>query len=197
VTVELIAGLICLDFANTVGPRRSRPDQPSVDHLGEPADLVDWSERAGTIGGNRARLLRRRTERNPGEAAETLARAVALREAVHAVFAAIADGEDPPADALAAVQRAYAEAMSHAELVPTAEGLGWSWASNADLGCLLRPIARSAAEAALTADFGRIRRCPGHEGSCGWLFYDTSKNGLRRWCSMRACGSWEKNRRHG
>ena len=195
--MDLIGGLVCLDFANTVGPRRSRPGRSSVDHLGEFADLVDWSERAGTIGDNRARLLRRRAERNPVEAAEALARAVALREAIHTVFAAIADGDDPPAGALADVQRAYAEAMANAELVPTAEGLGWSWAANADLGCLVRPIARSAAEAALTADFGRIRRCPGHEGSCGWLFYDTSKNGLRRWCSMRACGSWEKNRRHG
>jgi predicted RNA-binding Zn ribbon-like protein len=197
VTVDLIGGLVCLDFANTVAPRRSRPGKAAHDHLAEPADLVGWCERAGTIGGNRARLLRRRVERHPAEAAATLARAVALREAIHAVFFAIAEGADPPAAALAEVRHAYAEAMTHAELVPTPDGLDWSWAANTDLGCLLRPIARSAAEAALTADFGRIRRCPGHEDSCGWLFYDTSKNGLRRWCSMRACGSWEKNRRHG
>jgi predicted RNA-binding Zn ribbon-like protein len=197
VTVDFIGGLICLDFANTVGPRRSRPGQASVDHLAGPADLIAWCERAGTIGANRARLLLRRAERHPAEAAATLNRAVALREAIHAVFAAIADGEDPPAEALAGLQHAYAEAMAHAELVPTPEGLDWSWAASTDLDSLCRPIARSAVETALTADFGRIRKCPGHEGSCGWLFYDTSKNGSRRWCSMRACGSWEKTRRHG
>jgi predicted RNA-binding Zn ribbon-like protein len=196
VIVDFIGGLVCLDFANTVGPRRSRPGKDAHDHLGEPADLVAWCERAGTIGGNRARLLRRRVERHPAAAAATLARAIALREAIHAVFAAIADGEDPPAPSLAAVQGAYAEAMAHAELVTTPDGLDWTWASSTELDCLLWPIARSAVETALTADFGRIRKCTGHEGSCGWLFHDTSKNGLRRWCSMSACGSWEKTRRH-
>ncbi|MEV6877381.1 ABATE domain-containing protein [Amycolatopsis sp. NPDC051128] len=194
--MDFIGGLVCLDFANTVGPRRSRPGKEAHDHLGEPADLVAWCEQAGTIGGNRARLLRRRVERHPAAAAETLARAITLREAIHAVFAAIADGEDPPGEALAEVQRAYAEAMAHAALVTTPDGLDWSWAASTGLDSLLWPIARSAAETALTADFGRIRKCPGHEGSCGWLFYDTSKNGQRRWCSMRACGSWEKARRH-
>ncbi|WIX84270.1 hypothetical protein QRX50_20720 [Amycolatopsis carbonis] len=40
---------------------------------------------------------------------------------------------------------------------------------------MLWPIARSAAETAVSANFGRIKECQGHDGSCGWLFYDTSK----------------------
>jgi predicted RNA-binding Zn ribbon-like protein len=30
---------------------------------------------------------------------------------------------------------------------------------------------------------------------CGWLFYDGSENGSRRWCSMESCGNLVKMRR--
>ena len=39
----------------------------------------------------------------------------------------------------------------------------------------------------------RVRECPG-EG-CGWFFFDSSKNGLRHWCSMKTCGNADKVRR--
>ena len=40
----------------------------------------------------------------------------------------------------------------------------------------------------------RIRRCA-HE-ACVLHFYDTSRNGTRRWCSMAACGNRAKASRH-
>ncbi|WP_129309168.1 CGNR zinc finger domain-containing protein [Streptomyces sp. L2] len=40
----------------------------------------------------------------------------------------------------------------------------------------------------------RIRRCA-HE-SCVLHFFDTSRNGIRRWCSMAACGNRAKASRH-
>ncbi|MFF9770014.1 CGNR zinc finger domain-containing protein [Streptomyces sp. NPDC014636] len=40
----------------------------------------------------------------------------------------------------------------------------------------------------------RIRTCAG--GSCILHFYDTSRNGTRRWCSMAACGNRAKASRH-
>jgi len=30
-----------------------------------------------------------------------------------------------------------------------------------------------------------FKECP----NCGWLFFDKSKNGRRKWCSMQTCGS--------
>jgi predicted RNA-binding Zn ribbon-like protein len=33
-------------------------------------------------------------------------------------------------------------------------------------------------------------------GGCGWLFVDESRNGSRRWCSMKDCGNRAKARRH-
>jgi predicted RNA-binding Zn ribbon-like protein len=56
-------------------------------------------------------------------------------------------------------------------------------------------VARSAVELHTDGDQRRVRECPG-AGDCGWLFYDTSRNGSRRWCSMEGCGSRVKMRRH-
>ncbi|MFF4354284.1 CGNR zinc finger domain-containing protein [Streptomyces sp. NPDC001530] len=40
----------------------------------------------------------------------------------------------------------------------------------------------------------RIRHCA--HGSCILHFFDTSRNGTRRWCSMAACGNRAKASRH-
>ena len=50
---------------------------------------------------------------------------------------------------------------------------------------LFAPIAHSAAMLFANADRERVRQC----GSCVLHFYDTSKKGTRRWCSMRLCGN--------
>lgn len=41
---------------------------------------------------------------------------------------------------------------------------------------------------------GRIRGCA-HE-ACALHFFDTSRNGTRRWCSMALCGNRAKASRH-
>ena len=40
----------------------------------------------------------------------------------------------------------------------------------------------------------RVRRCA--HPNCVLYFYDTSKNGTRRWCSMAVCGNRAKAARH-
>jgi hypothetical protein len=51
-------------------------------------------------------------------------------------------------------------------------------------------------DAVVAGTWGRLRSCP----DCQWVFYDTSRNGRRVWCSMtaangaRACGSIAKTR---
>ena len=43
-----------------------------------------------------------------------------------------------------------------------------------------------------SGDAARLKRCAEH--TCGWVFWDTSKNRSRRWCSMRVCGNRNKSR---
>jgi predicted RNA-binding Zn ribbon-like protein len=46
----------------------------------------------------------------------------------------------------------------------------------------------------LRQDPARIRRCA--HPACVLYFFDTSRNGTRRWCSMDGCGSRAKAARH-
>ena len=50
---------------------------------------------------------------------------------------------------------------------------------------LFAPLAHSAATLFADADRNRVRKC----GQCVLHFYDTSKKGTRRWCSMQLCGN--------
>ena len=50
---------------------------------------------------------------------------------------------------------------------------------------LFAPIAHSAATLFAELDRNRVRKCR----QCVLHFYDTSKKGTRRWCSMRLCGN--------
>jgi predicted RNA-binding Zn ribbon-like protein len=56
------------------------------------------------------------------------------------------------------------------------------------IGVLLAIVA----EAMLDGSWSRMKACPGRH--CGWVFYDRSKNGTGRWCSMAVCGGREKAR---
>jgi predicted RNA-binding Zn ribbon-like protein len=50
---------------------------------------------------------------------------------------------------------------------------------------LFAPLAHSAATLFTNVDRTRVRKC----GQCVLHFYDTSKKGTRRWCSMQLCGN--------
>jgi len=50
---------------------------------------------------------------------------------------------------------------------------------------LFAPLAHSAATLFASTDRNRVRKC----AQCVLHFYDTSKKGTRRWCSMQLCGN--------
>jgi predicted RNA-binding Zn ribbon-like protein len=50
---------------------------------------------------------------------------------------------------------------------------------------LFAPLAHSAAKLFVAVDRKRVRKC----AHCVLHFYDTSKKGTRRWCSMQLCGN--------
>ena len=55
---------------------------------------------------------------------------------------------------------------------------------------LMIPIVESAAEALVGGELLRVRRCA--DGRCPRVFYDSTRNGRRRWCDMATCGNRAK-----
>jgi predicted RNA-binding Zn ribbon-like protein len=190
---EFDSGRLCLDFVNTLGDRPE--DEPKEENLRRYDDLVAWGEAAGLVSEDEVAELLREAARHPGDAHAAFAGAIAFREAMYRLFSAIAARAEPPADDLAAVNRAIAEAMAHGGLVPAHGHFHWQWQSAASApDGMLWPVAWSAAELLTSEELHRVHECAGLD--CSWLFMDMSKNGSRRWCSMETCGNRAKARRH-
>ncbi len=187
---DLTGGELCLDFANTVEDRPRR----SQDYLQDRADLVEWGQQAGVLSKVQASALRRSAGRDPGEAERAFQDALALRETIFRLFAALAAGRAPAGADLAALNEALAEAMRHARIERKNGGFVWAWTDGEpSLGRVLWPVVRSAADLLVAPACGDIRQCASE--TCSWLFLDGSPRKMRRWCSMKTCGNRNKVRR--
>ena len=63
-----------------------------------------------------------------------------------------------------------------------------SWFAARQPEDLFAPLAQHAAMLFTNLDHNRVRKC----GQCVLHFYDSSKKGARRWCSMQLCGNRRK-----
>jgi predicted RNA-binding Zn ribbon-like protein len=191
----LLGGALCLDFANTVDARFPRAGTTPPDFIATYEQLVRWSQRAGALDAATGRklLVRARGEKKAARAAVSAAHR--LRDAIYALFAALEEGREPPASAARELARFSARALERCRFVanPETNGLTWSW-PQVEPQSMLWPIALSALELATSDEVAALKQCPGHDGRCGWLFLDRTKNQSRRWCTMQICGNAEKTR---
>jgi predicted RNA-binding Zn ribbon-like protein len=189
---ELDSGRLCLDFANTV---RARPLNDRIENIHKYEDLLEWSRQATILTPGEAAALTQEARRRPGQAAQALTEALALREAVYALFSALAAGLPAPPLDLGTINQAIGRAMSRAGVTPAGSRFEWSWPhAPLDLDRVAWWVARSVAELLTSADLTFVRECAGYD--CGRLFMDATKNRSRRWCDMSTCGNRAKGRRH-
>ena len=194
-TFDLSGGALCLDFANTLD---DRPDPHPNEWLASYADLLAFMRQGHALPKERLARLAAEAARDPAAAEAALDRAIDVREVIYRLFVALAAGEPIPISDLAALNRALGEALAHAHLIqpePASGPLAWGWADDPiSLDLPLWPIVRSAADLLTSPTLSALRVCAAN--TCAWLFLDTSRNGSRRWCSMRTCGNRAKARRH-
>jgi predicted RNA-binding Zn ribbon-like protein len=188
-SLRFLAGHPALDFVNTIDPREGAH---CAEHLHGYEDLAVWAEQAGVLGAAESRRMARAGRADEAAGARAFDRAIALREAIFAVFGALAKRRAAPAKDLDELQAAYREAIAHASL--TATGRRFRWQLSGGVDAVRWHIARDAVALLESELASRVKRCPG-SGGCGWLFLDSSKNSSRRWCSMEGCGNRAKLRR--
>jgi predicted RNA-binding Zn ribbon-like protein len=192
---QFVAGDLSLDFCNTVGGKRGGRAREYLHSLN---DFIAWAEQAKLLKPAQADDLKRYTVSDPSDAAELLARATELREAIFRIFLSAADGNMPSRADLSRLNAELGAGLSRLRIGTSHDGEGYAWQwSEHDLKPehLLGPIARSAAELLVQPDLvAKVHQC--HGDNCGWLFIDCSKNHSRRWCDMRDCGNRAKVRRH-
>lgn len=179
------AGTIAADFVNTVDGMRGV--DPKEHLLGWP-ELVDWARQAGLIPAGA----------HPRAIDGALQQALRFREALHEVVVAAVEEREPPAGALAEVNRWIADALAHRRLRPAGPGrFQMEFDRDGNPLAFLRPVAVDAAEL-LQHDLaaGLVHVCEERlVGRCGWVFLDQTRNHSRRYCSMKDCGNRAKQRR--
>ena len=183
-TLERLGGDPALDFANTLGGLREGPwDDEWLHTYG---DVVAWARHGGLIGDGEAARLLDRAGAHPRAAAAAFRRAIALREQIHRVMAALAAGATPAPEDLDALRAAQRNALAHATLALRApRRADWAWdRAGDDLDRPLWPVAQAAIDLLRSERLGRLKQC----ANCRWLFLDASRNASRRWCSMAHCG---------
>ena len=184
----------CLAFANTAAWHASPHPEEGITSLN---DLIDWEEAIGILSQGQAVALRSMADEDSTGAESARLVAIAFRETVYRVFAAISGQYTPAAADVARITDVLQWGMSKAGLIESGGRFSWAW-NEVDYGFdrLLWPAAHSAARL-LTDEklLSSIRQCADDRG-CGVLFVDRTRNHSRRWCSMKSCGNRAKAQRH-
>jgi predicted RNA-binding Zn ribbon-like protein len=171
-----IAGNLALDLANTFSFRGTTRE---LDRLATTDDLIRWATAVG--------LVDEDWSAPASEAGPLLQTVHRLRSAVDAAGAAIANGADPPADALASIRDIAAESLARATLHDAPVRLSFAGGDR-----IIGPVAWAALDLLRGSELDRLKQCPPDD--CRWLFVDRTKNGSRRWCEMATCGDRAKRR---
>jgi len=175
-----LGGRVALDFVNTRRERWWR----NVETLVTPDDLAEWVVRAKLVP-------------DPPLVDDRLLEAAReLREAINAAVVAVTEPAEQPVRALAVIERWLPEALLADRLSADPGGpavLTAGAPKNAGRYALAL-VARDAAEMLGTEQRKRVRVCASE--TCSARFYDRSRAGGRRWCSMQGCGNVAKARRH-
>lgn len=166
---EFLAGRLSLAFCNTV----ALPD--AADRCADAESLAAWAARGGHP---------LPVPPDPQAFADLLA----LRETLSAIFSALVIGFDPPPAALAALSRQALpprlvwDTVAHRAVPATG--------AEDPVSALKQAIIADAIDLLTGEAQFRIKRCPAAD--CRWFFFDTTKNGRRRWCAMGDCGVKDK-----
>jgi predicted RNA-binding Zn ribbon-like protein len=187
---ELCAGMLCLDFVNTLD---NRPSGQPKELLKSYVDLARFGEDTGILTLPQVEDLFVLSESAPGPAGQALRGAIALREAIHDVLTSIVHKRPVPAMALTTINGYVQVSAQHSRLVQGKAGFEWRFDESSSLDAVLWPIARSAADLLASESLPLVRACSSK--TCQWLFLDTSKSHRRRWCDMKLCGNRAKARK--
>jgi len=189
---EFTGGHLALDFANTVN---SRPTDHAEELLADYASLASWGREAGVLPPYAYEKLYVQAMQTPARAAQALQEAIKLRDAIFTVFSAAVEHHAMPSNALALINFYVQDSAGHRRITQTGRKFEWEWQHlDAYLTAMLWPVARAAGDLLVSKQLDQVRLCASE--TCDWLFLDTSRNRMRRWCEMKTCGNRDKARRH-
>jgi predicted RNA-binding Zn ribbon-like protein len=178
-----VGNQLALDFLNTKLILENEPEEL----LRDAAALERWLIASGIVSSPKNRAMMR-AWRDSRQAQAFVQKLIAFRERLRAAILRLEAGSAPTKgfmDELNALLKKYPP-RTRIRTVSSYVVLGafFELQKPEDVWA---PIAAAAAELLASAEPFRIRQCESE--TCVIHFYDTSKKGSRRWCSMNICGN--------
>lgn len=176
-----LANQLALDFLNT------RPVQngEATELLPDFESLLRWFESARLLTSSDATAMRRRWGEST-RARRALEAALHLREKLRKQVLAWEAGVPVHGSMIDELNRLMAEHPARTRVKAMKVALAKElWFKMEEPEDLLGPLAYSAATLFADINRERVRKC----AQCLLHFYDASKKGTRRWCSMQVCGN--------
>jgi len=172
---------LALDFLNTRPVQNGEPTELLSDFTA----LLRWFQAAGLLSSREATKLQRQS--GPSATAQRVLDDLRqFREKLRKEILAWEGGADLHRATVDEVNRLMAAHPMRSRLKATAKVFALEpWFEPQQPEDLFAPLAQSAAKLFAEVDRSRVRKC----GQCVLHFYDSSKKGTRRWCSMRLCGN--------
>lgn len=178
----LVGNRLAVDFANTVYPDGV---------LTRWVNLVEFLEATGVVGAERATALKELEAGAPEEAGRVFKWALELRKGLREILEGLAMGRGAAAGAVEPINAVLRLTEGYDQLVP--QNGRWRLEFSAReqrLEWLLAAIARSGAALVEEGAGTPVRKCA--DPKCELYFYDESRTGQRRWCTMASCGNRNK-----
>ncbi|MCD0502756.1 CGNR zinc finger domain-containing protein [Bordetella petrii] len=169
-----LGSVLSTSFTGTLTERQGQP----VERIPTPQRLMDWLAVQG-LAVNSCTLAQ-------------LERARELREAIHAVATAAAQGAALPASSVQIINNYSIQGRAAAVL--TAEGSRqWQLGPACGVEDALSVIAADAISIIAGERYGKLALCA--SPTCRAAFFDSSQSRTRRWCDMNTCGNRQKKAR--
>jgi predicted RNA-binding Zn ribbon-like protein len=180
-----LAANLCLDFVNTQIMRRGE----ATDLLETETDFLLWLQEAQIF---EDAMLEQIPE---GWWADIFTEALEFRQDLRAMAESLKNTQAVPVTSIAAINHYLLSPPDYHQV----EVIDEQYHSHSHYRIetvqqLLFPIAEAAREVLSERDHSRVKQCSSE--TCILYFYDSSKNGSRRWCSMETCGNRRKVKRH-
>lgn len=179
----MVGGRICLDFLNT----QVHKPKGKVDLISTPEQLLHWLELANLISrASLERLSRKWQEGDRGRLAWQ--QSVELRAFLRPIMEALIARQPVPPASVERLNSILHEYPAYLTLRYDEEGR-FTQEAQFDTDKMyewIPAIAQDAADFLCQVDHLLLKQCDGV--GCIRLFYDTTKNHKRRWCSVEKCG---------
>lgn len=176
-----VGNQLALDFLNTCPVQNGKV----MELLPDFSSLLRWFQAARLLDSRQANNLRQRWG-DSTSARHTVEAMREVRERLRKEVIAWEHGNEVRRSTLDELNRLMAQYPMLIRLKETGSAFSTElWFKPQRPEELFAPLAYRAATLFADADRSRVRKC----GQCVLHFYDTSKKGTRRWCSMQLCGN--------